>query len=141
MFKPSIFAGTDHAVLGKESPIDWGGVSSLGVDSTGEQLFKRESDIFLLFHQEKLIEKMGVTSLRNWIDSLNSQSSSIDYSKFTDEQLLRFVKSRYVQEPSDIARWSEYLNDEANELRRSFEQYAQSLSVSTDSSVKPPKDE
>ena len=129
MKQRNIFAGADNMVLVKQDPVNAIRVTDLGDDSNGERLFKRESDIYLLFHQEKLMERMGVESIRTWLDKLNAQSSSIDYreGRFTDEQLLKFVKSRTIQEPSDLLKWSELLNDSASNLRQAFDRYVESL--------------
>lgn len=135
--KHNIYAGCDNAVLVKQDPIDSVRIVEFGDDSTGTPCFKRQSDVYLLFHQEKLIERLGVETLRSWIDNLNAQSSSIDYSKFTDDQLLKFVKSRYIQSPSELQNWSQYLMDQHSNLRESFDEYLHTLGKNAETSAAP----
>lgn len=73
------------------------------------------NDVAMLFNQQRL-EKISPTTLQNFLNSLSSGSSKMLKGTYTDEQLLSFVKSRYIQAPSEIKLWSEYLNKVAESL-------------------------
>lgn len=69
------------------------------------------SDVDLLFNQQRL-DKMNRTAL---LDQLQGNQFRQDpvlselRSKVPDEYILKFVKSRYIQSPSELRNWSAYL--------------------------------
>lgn len=71
------------------------------------------SDVYLLFHQQNL-SSMSQVALSQWLEKTSQHSSSLASlrSKMSDKQLGAFIKSRYIQSPSELLRWSNYL--EAN---------------------------
>lgn len=87
--------------------------------------FKYQSDIALLFNEERLRQLLGLDTLKKWIQHFNlSSSSGVDTSNMTDAQLMSFIKSRYIQQPCELKAWSEYLSNCASEL---VEQYNREL--------------
>lgn len=117
-------------MLLKQRVVDTVRVVSLGKDLTGEEVVKCYSDVHLLMHEEKLLQKMGLEQLKQWIAQMQNSlgaSSSVDYSKYTDEQLMKFVKSRHIQAPADVQAWSQALNNECSNLRQNFTSYLKSL--------------
>lgn len=68
-------------------------------------------DIYLLFNQQRLLY-MGADTLNAWLNSLQPRSDSLSElrKKCTDEQLMQICKSRYIQSPSELLAWSDYLN-------------------------------
>lgn len=140
-FDVNIHCGCDNSVLPLIDVVNSVRTHDMGEDSTGTPLYKRQSDIYLLFHQEKLLERLGVDTLRDWFSSLTSQSSAIDYSQFSDDQLLKFVKSRHLQSPTELLSWSTYLNDMASGLRKSFDDYVANLTAHQNATDNTPKAE
>lgn len=67
-------------------------------------------DVYMLFNQQRL-DRMTQEYLLNYINSMPTIFSSLSSvrKKLTDSQLLQFIKSRYIQAPSDLQRWSKYL--------------------------------
>ena len=65
------------------------------------------SDVYLLLNQKR-IESYKQTDVAKYF-SLASPSS--DTSQFTDEQLMDSIKSRRIQSPSDLKRWSDFLDN------------------------------
>lgn len=69
------------------------------------------SDVDLLFNQQRL-DKMSRTAL---LDQLQGSQFNQDpvlsklRSKVPDDYILKFVKSRYIQSPSELRNWSAYL--------------------------------
>lgn len=134
--------GCGNSVLLKQRVVDTVRKVTVGNDLLGEPVVKHYSDVHLLMHEEKLLQKMGLDQLKQWISDLQntlSAPSPVDYSKFTDEQLMKFVKSRYIQAPADVQAWSEQLTNECSKLRMNFTSYLKSLipikKETTDSSV------
>ncbi len=69
------------------------------------------SDITMLFNQQRL-DKLTQIALVQKFDSLSKTSDALNQvrSKMTDEQLIQFVKSRYIQSPSELISWTNYLS-------------------------------
>lgn len=69
------------------------------------------SDVDLLFNQQRL-DKMNRTAL---LDQLQGAQFTQDpvlselRNKVPDEYILKFVKSRYIQSPSELRNWASYL--------------------------------
>lgn len=85
---------------------------------------KYQSDIALLFNEERLRKTLGLDTLKKWIEHFNVASSAsskgVDISNMTDAQLMSFIKSRYIQQPSELKAWSEYINTCAEELIQDY---------------------
>lgn len=75
------------------------------------------NDVHLLFNQERLRKLLGADTLQSWLGSLDSNyRKAVDTSKLPDDVVLKFCKSRYIQSPSELLAWSQYLNSEAENL-------------------------
>lgn len=68
-------------------------------------------DLYLLMNQSR-IASLGVDTLNKWLDTLTPRSDALGElrKKCTDEQLMAICKSRFIQSPSELLAWSEYLN-------------------------------
>lgn len=84
----------------------------------GSNVVFLDSDISLLFNQERLNETLGRDGIKHIFDSLSSRSVPLTElrSKISDEDLASICKSRYLQQPSEILAWSEYLNNNYADL-------------------------
>lgn len=84
----------------------------------GSDVVFLDSDVSLLFNQERLNETLGRDGIKHFFDSFSSRSASLSElrSKISDEDLASLCKSRYLQQPSEILAWSEYLNNNYSEL-------------------------
>ena len=70
------------------------------------------TDIYMLFNQQRL-DRMTLSQLSNYLDNQTPTSGLSQLrSKMNDEQLHQFIKSRYIQSPSELMAWSEYLSSE-----------------------------
>lgn len=74
------------------------------------------SDIYMLFNQKRL-DRMSLKSLVDYFESLSIKEPEFSAlrSKLGDEQLVSFVKSRYIQSPSELMSWSQYLMSSSDE--------------------------
>ena len=84
----------------------------------GSDVVFLDSDVSLLFNQERLNETLGRDGIKHFFDSLSSRSVPLSElrSKISDEDLASICKSRYLQQPSEILAWSEYLNNNYSDL-------------------------
>lgn len=88
-------------------------------DSNGQvQAIFFNNDVSLLFNQQRLEQVLGRDGVTKFFDRLSQQSSSLSQlrSKISDSDLVDLCKSRYLQAPSEILAWSEYLNNNYSEL-------------------------
>lgn len=68
-------------------------------------------DIYLLFNQQRLLSA-GKDTIQAWLNTLTPKSDALDAlrKKCSDSELMAICKSRYIQSPSELLAWSEYLN-------------------------------
>lgn len=76
----------------------------------GKKSIRITSDIYMLFNQQRL-DKLTRSQLVEYFDSLSvSEPKMSDLrKKMTDDQLCSFIKSRFIQTPSELIAWSQYL--------------------------------
>lgn len=86
------------------------------VSCDGEQSVILTSDITMLFNQERL-DRATRQVLLDQINAATSQSDAFAKvrSKLTDDQLISFVKSRFIQSPSELLAWTDYLSQAYSE--------------------------
>lgn len=81
------------------------------------------NDIYFLFNQRRL-SSAGVDTINAWLNTLTPKSDALSElrKKCTDEQLMQLCKSRYIQSPSELLAWSEYLLHNYTDLLSAAEQ-------------------
>lgn len=98
------------------------------VECDGKKSVTLTSDIYMLFNQQRL-DKLSLERLIDYFNNLSVQQPKFSElrSKLTDSQLVSFVKSRFIQSPSELMAWSNYLMSSQDELVASVaaEQQAQ----------------
>lgn len=67
------------------------------------------NDIGILFNQQRLMQ-LNPMLLQKWLGV--ARKSSVDTSNLSDDDLIKYMKSRYVQSPADVLSWSRYLQNE-----------------------------
>lgn len=92
----------------QESPIDQFLFEELEFD--GVKGVRLTSDIFMLFNQQRL-DRLSRESLLSHFESMSVNEPKFGdlRSKLGDDQLISFVKSRFIQSPSELMAWSQYL--------------------------------
>lgn len=80
------------------------------IECDGKKSIRITSDIYMLFNQQRL-DKLTRAQLVEYFDNLSvSEPKMSDLrKKMTDDQLCSFVKSRFIQTPSELIAWSQYL--------------------------------
>lgn len=68
------------------------------------------SDICMLFNQQRL-DRLSRESLLSHFESMSVNEPKFGdlRAKLGDDQLISFVKSRFIQSPSELMAWSQYL--------------------------------
>lgn len=92
----------------QESPIDQFLFEELEFD--GVKGVRLTSDICMLFNQQRL-DRLSRESLLSHFESMSVNEPKFGdlRSKLGDDQLISFVKSRFIQSPSELMAWSQYL--------------------------------
>lgn len=76
--------------------------------------FRILSDVDLLFNQQRL-DRMSLAALKQKLDeSVQSGDTGLSAIRknIKDEDLQKFIKSRYIQSLSELRQWSSYLSSE-----------------------------
>lgn len=87
------------------------------LEVNGEEVVTLTSDIFMLFNQQRL-DRMSKDRLLAYFENLSVNEPKMCElrSKLSDEQLCSFVKSRFIQSPSELMAWSQYLMSSQDEM-------------------------
>lgn len=87
------------------------------LDKNGTEVVTLTSDIFMLFNQQRL-DRMSKDRLLAYFENLSVNEPKMRElrSKLTDDQLCSFVKSRFIQSPSELMAWSQYLMNSQDEM-------------------------
>lgn len=92
----------------QESPVDQFLFEEREFD--GVKSVRLTSDIYMLFNQQRL-DRLSRESLLSHFKSMSVNEPQFGdlRSKLGDDQLISFVKSRFIQSPSELMFWSQYL--------------------------------
>lgn len=92
----------------QESPVDQFLFEELEFD--GVKGVRLTSDICMLFNQQRL-DRLSRESLLSHFESMSVNEPKFGdlRAKLGDDQLISFVKSRFIQSPSELMAWSQYL--------------------------------
>lgn len=87
------------------------------LDKNGTEVVILTSDIYMLFNQQRL-DRMSKDRLLSYFENLSVSEPKMRElrSKLSDEQLCSFVKSRFIQSPSELMAWSQYLMSSQDEM-------------------------
>lgn len=87
------------------------------LDKNGTEVVTLTSDIYMLFNQQRL-DRMSKDRLLAYFENLSVNEPKMCElrSKLTDDQLCSFVKSRFIQSPSELMAWSQYLMSSQDDM-------------------------
>lgn len=87
------------------------------LEVNGNEVVTLTSDIYMLFNQQRL-DRMSKDRLLAYFENLSVNEPKLHdlRSKLTDDQLCSFVKSRFIQSPSELMAWSQYLMSSQDEM-------------------------
>lgn len=139
-----------HLFASLQSPI----LSSVVVDDLGKkttsEITPRYRDIHFLVN-EKLLESLDPSTLSKFLAPLKDSSSSSDNLNLSDDQLTALCSSRYIQQPTDVKQFADYLLNAANDIKsnykkseersRAWSDFVKSLNVSVNTGDNKPTKE
>lgn len=87
------------------------------IEPSGEKIIHFGNDATLLLNQHRL-SSLGSDTIRNYLDSLAPSSSALSQirSKVSDDDLINYVKSRYIQSPAELSAWIGSLDETAQQI-------------------------
>lgn len=87
------------------------------LEVNGNEVVTLTSDIYMLFNQQRL-DRMSKDRLLAYFENLSVTDPKMGElrSKLSDDQLCSFVKSRFIQSPSELMAWSQYLMSSQDEM-------------------------
>ena len=94
------------------------------------------SDYGVLLGQIDL-EKIGSYNASKYLKSLRPSASSNYHQHYSDEDLLRYCKSRHIQSPTEMESWIDYLVSEGQTLESDMKAWIDSQKESIDSQKEP----
>lgn len=87
------------------------------------------SDVQLLLNEKRIVTELGASNWNKIVQSIGAPSQKYKPGQYSDEDLLRTVKSRYLQTPSEVRSWLESwkmdaieFEENAKEQQRLFEE-------------------
>lgn len=89
--------------------------SVLTKQDNGDGTFSFVSDISLLINERSLIDRVGVDNVRRMMNEFNvPQGSAFDKFRkgLSDSDLIRMVKPRNIQTPSELNDWFSFLSNQ-----------------------------
>lgn len=116
-FKPYNISSKDlrQSEFLENSPVNEFCFERLEVD--GNEVVTLTSDIYMLFNQQRL-DRMSKDRLLAYFENLSVTDPKMGAlrSKLSDDQLCSFVKSRFIQSPSELMAWSQYLMSSQDDM-------------------------
>lgn len=138
----------NNVVVREVTPVDQFYFEKTKSSDDGEECIAYVDPIRMLFNQQRL-DNLGSMAVENWLNSLkgtNADPLSELREKCSDADLLRMIKSRHIQQPSEVMAWVQYTQDnmaefEAEAAKLLQERQAQELEKETEKVDVPPKSE
>lgn len=105
-------------------------------DDDGNSTITAVTDVFILMNNKRIIEDLGIDTVKNWLSQLQPGNDRLAsaFDKLSDDELFKFIKSRHIQSPSDLLKWSKYINDNLEFMSEEAKRAVESSSTSSDSS-------
>ena len=108
-----------HLFASLQSPI----LSSVVVDDLGKktisEITPRYRDIHFLIN-EKLLESLDPSSLSKFLAPLKDSQNPSENLNLSDDQLTALCSSRYIQQPTDVKQYADYLLNAADEIKSHY---------------------
>lgn len=104
-----------NVILTSASPVD-SFISEVVTyrDGEADKPIRRIVNPLVILLNQKRIDGHSVDAIAKWLEG--SGVPSPDTSKIKDSDLFKFIKSRYIQTPSEVQNWIEYLDQTGNDL-------------------------
>ena len=103
---------------------------------SSESYIRIRSDVSMLFHAEATAKKIGVEGFRYLAESRRVKSSPVQtmMDNIPDDLILDTLKSRHLQQPSELLAFSEQLSVLASDMEEKYKAYVESQTVENNES-------
>ena len=107
-----------NVVLREPSVVDEFYINKM-TNPDGSESVQHVDPIFVLFNQQRL-ESLGTSAAQYFLDSLQQPNDSLTElrKKCSDEDLLKLIKSKYLQSPAEILAWCRYMDANIEEFNK-----------------------
>ena len=107
-----------HVVLRDPSVVDEFYMNKI-TNPDGSESIQHVDPIFVLFNQQRL-ESLGTSAAQNFLDSLQQSSDALAElrKKCSDDDLMKMIKSKYLQSPAEILAWCRYMDANVEEFNK-----------------------
>lgn len=101
-----------------------------------ESYVRIRSDVSMLFHAESTAKKIGTDGFRYLAESRRMKSSptQIMMDNIPDDLILDTLKSRHLQQPSELLAFSDQLSALASDMEEKYKAYVESQTVADNES-------
>lgn len=99
--------------------------------------------ILMLFNQDRL-NRLGDDTVKAWLKSMEESSNSSlakIRSQCSDEDLITMVKSRHLQQPSELSAWVDYMSSHIDKFKEMYAAEMADEAAKKAAVVEPPKSE
>lgn len=85
----------------------------------GSESVQHVDPIFVLFNQQRF-ESLGTSAAQHFLDSFQQSSDSLAElrKKCSDDDLMKMIKSKYLQSPAEILAWCRYMDANVEEFNK-----------------------
>lgn len=111
---------TTNVVLRESSPIDVFYSAEVHPKHCENKAICHIDPIIMLFNQERLKRTLGVEQVESWIASLSQNKSNPLAelrAKLTDAELAQLVKSRHIQNPSELWKYAQAMESNIDNFK------------------------
>lgn len=107
---------------------------------SGDEVTAYSDPIFVLFNQERL-NSLGVQTAADLLSTLVQKQPSLQQlkSQCSDDDLISLIKSRHIQQPSELIAWSDYMASNIDKFNQSLAEIRAQRQLNQP--VEPPKTE
>lgn len=108
-----------HSESYQPSPVDEFYTEETFCASSKETCIHHVDPIIMLFNQQRL-DNLGSMTAKQFLDSLQQQASPLEElrKKCSDDDLLKMIKSKYLQTPSEIMAYCRYIESNVDAFNK-----------------------
>lgn len=106
-----------NVVLREPSVIDEFYINTI-TNPDGSESIQHVDPLFFVFNQQRL-ESIGISASQHVLDSLRpfNDSLAVLRKKCSDEDLMKMIKSKYLQSPAEILAWCRYMQSNIDQFK------------------------
>lgn len=95
-------------------------------------------DIAILLNQKLLTSQAMAGVVQSILSGVRTSAISDQFAGLSDDELISVIKSRYVQAPSELLQWSEWLEQNLTSLSEEVQNVIKAKSLADEPQVQEP---